>query len=269
MNYQLIALDIDGTLTNDEKKLTPATRNALFTAQEKGLRLVLASARPSPGLFKLRDELEMSKHNGILMSYNGGRITDCKGNVLSETVMDIEETRRILRFLETLPVTVILDDGKIFYVTDKNGYKVEYECWNNQMTCKEVKNLADFLSFSPVKILMSLDPEIILPIQAKIAAYLPKGLTVVRTAPFYLEIIPSSINKGKGLRDICNIYSIQISNSISFGDSENDIPMLQTAGMGVAMANADEAVKKAANMVTSSNNEDGIFAALEKLGVIS
>ena len=266
MEYQLIAMDLDGTLNNDQKIITEKTKTALMAAQERGIRLALASARPSPGLFKERDILRLQDHQGILMSYNGGRIVDAAtGKVLFETSMDLDQTKQVLRRLEELPVTPILDDGVQFYVADKNGYKVDYECKNNQMTCTEVGNLADFLTFAPIKILMSVQPEELPQVQQQIAAFLPEDLTVVQTAAFYLEVIPKIINKGQGIRDICTVLGIAPAQVISFGDAANDIPMLREAGMGVAMGNAADAVKAAADMVTLSNNDDGIAAALEKL----
>lgn len=266
MEYKLIAMDLDGTLNNDQKIITEKTKAALMAAQKRGIRLALASARPSPGLFKERDILRLQDYNGILMSYNGGRIVDAAtGKVLFETSMDLAQTKQVLRRLEALPVTPILDDGVQFYVADKNGYKVDYECKNNNMTCTEVGNLADFLSFAPIKILMSVQPEELAEVQKQIADFLPETLTVVQTAAFYLEVIPKVINKGQGIRDICAVLGIDPSEVISFGDAANDIPMLREAGMGVAMGNSAEAVKAAANMVTLSNNEDGIAAALEKL----
>lgn len=266
MDYKLIAMDLDGTLNNDQKIITEKTKAALMAAQKRGIRLALASARPSPGLFKERDILRLQDYNGILMSYNGGRIVDAAtGKVLFETSMDLAQTKQVLRRLKALPVTPILDDGVQFYVADKNGYKVDYECKNNNMICTEVGNLADFLSFAPIKILMSVQPEELAEVQKQIADFLPETLTVVQTAAFYLEVIPKVINKGQGIRDICAVLGIDSSEVISFGDAANDIPMLREAGMGVAMGNAVEAVKAAANMVTLSNNEDGIAAALEKL----
>ena len=266
MKYRLIAMDLDGTLNNDEKQITEITKNALMAAQQKGIRLALASARPSPGLYRERDVLHLQDHEGILMSYNGGRIVDAAtGKVLFETSMPLDETKAVLRFLENLPVTPILDDGVQFYVTDRNAYMVEYECWNNQMVCSEVENLADFISFAPVKILMSVQPEILKDVQAQIAAFLPEDLTVVQTAAFYLEVIPKVINKGQGLRDICRTLGISPEEVIAFGDAANDIPMLQAAGVGVAMGNAADAVKAAADRITRTNNEDGIAAALAEL----
>ena len=264
MQPQLIALDLDGTLTNDRKEITGRTAACLKAMQKKGVRLVLASARPSPGLWKESALLELPEHGGILMSYNGGRIVDAKtGSTMYETAMLWEMAVQVLRKLEEYPVVVILDDGRQFYVTDPDGYKVEYECRNNHMTCSKVDNLADFISFAPIKFLLAAEPRIIKTVQSRIAAWLPEELTVVQTAPFYLEIIPASINKGEGLRRICSLLHIPIEQTIAFGDSENDIPMLQAAGIGAAMGNAAKEVKEAADIVIGSNNEDGIAAYLD------
>lgn len=263
--YKLIAMDLDGTLNNDEKRITEKTLNALLEAQKKGIRLALASARPSPGLYKERDILQMAENGGILMSYNGGRIVEAgTGKVLFETAMDVETARSVLKFLEKLSVTPILDDGVQFYVTDPEGYKVQYECWNNQMECVRVDDLAEYLSFAPVKILMSVQRSQLPAVQEKITTFLPESLTVVQTAPFYLEVIPKTINKGQGVRDICKMLGLHTGEVIAFGDAANDIPMLEAAGMGVAMGNAQQPVKDAADFVTTSNNEDGIAYALEK-----
>ena len=263
MNLKLIALDIDGTLTDDSKKIMPDTKRALMEIQEKGVRVLLASARPTPGLYDMAEQLQLKKYQGILMAYNGGKIVDASdGKTLSEIHMDQEQTRVLLRFLDTLPVTVILEDGVQFYVKDYKGYKVEYECKNNRMNYTEVENLAEFLHFSPIKLLLSADPSYILDIQKTIAAHLDETLTVVRTAPFFLEIIPSEINKGKGLQDVCERIGVSLEDAAAFGDSENDISMLKTAGCGIAMGNADQAVKAAADRVTLSNNEDGIAYAI-------
>ena len=266
MDCKLIAMDLDGTLNNDEKRITPKTLQVLMQVQKRGIRLALASARPSPGLYKERDILGLQEHGGILMSYNGGRIVDAASDeVLFETAMDLQQTKRVLRLLKQLPVTPILDDGKRFYVTDAAGYKVDYECKNNAMECTVVEDLEQFLSFAPMKILMSVQPELLTAVQKEIAASLPPMLTVVQTAPFYLEVIPKTINKGQGIRDICNILGIETQQVIAFGDAANDIPMLRAAGVGVAMGNAADNVKAAADMVTLSNNHDGVAVALEKL----
>ena len=265
MDIKAIFLDLDGTLNNDQKQITPRTVESLMLAQRRGIKLILASARPSPGLYKERDILHLQSYGGVLMSYNGGRIVDAATNgVLFETAMDLQQAKAVLRYLKQLPVTPILDDGQRFYVTDEAGYKVQYECQNNRMHCLRVEDLADFLSFRPVKILMSVEPEKLPWVQKQIAAFLPQSLTVVQTAPFYLEVIPATINKGRGVLDTCAALCIDPVDTVAFGDAENDIPMLRSAGIGVAMGNAAASVQKAAHEITASNNEDGIALWLEK-----
>lgn len=269
MKLELIALDIDGTLTNSRKEVTPETLKALLEAQSRGTRLMLASARPAPGLFAMRDLLEMREHGGILMSYNGGRIVDAgTDRTLFQLGMELDTAKRLLRRLKAFPVTPIIDDGRVFYVTDPQGYKVEFECRNNRMECVAVDDLAEALTFTPVKILMAVQPECLLAVQARVAEILPEELVVVRTAPFYLEIVPKAVNKGQGLLDVCRVLNIDPANTAAFGDAENDIPMLQAAGMGVAMGNAEQAVKALADHVTCSNDEDGIAAALKYISTL-
>ncbi len=264
MRYRLIALDLDGTLNNDRKTIDPPTKSALLAAQARGIRLALASARPMPGLYRERDALELCAHRGLLMAYNGGAIAEAEGGrLLYAAPMKLEAARQVLRFLEKLPVTPILDDGALFSVKARNGYKVEYECRNNRMRCVERSDLAGTLDFAPYKILLAVSPERIREIQREIADALPAGLSVVQTAAFYLEVIPAGTDKGEGLRRVCRVAGIDPSQAIAFGDSENDIPMLRAAGLGIAMGNADDAVKAAADRITLSNNDNGIAAALE------
>ena len=232
MEYRVIAMDLDGTLNNDEKVITPRTREALMRVQEQGVRLVLASARPTPGLYKESRALELEKHRGILMAYNGGRICAADtGETLFETCMPRELAAQVLRHLEKFPVTPILDDGRQFYVQDKQGYMVDYECRNNQMTCTEVENLADFISFSPIKILMSGQEKELPGLIKDIEAPFGDKLHVVMTAPFYLEVIPREIHKGQGLREVCKLLQVEPSQVIAFGDAQNDIPMFHQAGL--------------------------------------
>ena len=269
MKVQLIFLDLDGTLTNDEKRITPETLSALTAAQKQGIRLVLASARPAPGLYRECDALSMRDFGGILMSYNGGCITDASsGEVYFKTAMERETAGTVLSLLDDLPLTPILDDGKDFLVRDREGFMVAYECANNCMRCREYPELAEALDFDPVKILFSMQPDELPKLQREIRRRLDgKGLmdlSVVQTAPWYLEVLPAAINKGQGLLDCCRILGVPVEGSLAFGDAENDVPMLRAAGVGVAMGNASEEVKAAADLVTADNNSDGIALALRR-----
>ena len=265
MEYRLIAMDLDGTLYDSKKRIDPRTVDALLRAQAAGMRLALASARPLPGLYHARDALRMKEFGGALIACNGGRIADAAtGTMLHEESMTLDAARDVLRALKSLPCTPILDDGVRFYVTDKRAYMVEYECWNNRMECTEVPDLAAFIHFAPAKLLLSMQPAELPALQARIAAMLPEELAVVQTADFYLEIVPRSVNKGKALADTCRALGIDPARSVAFGDAPNDIPMLRAAGLGVAMGNAGESVKAAADRITLTNDEAGIAAVVEE-----
>lgn len=266
MDIALIAMDLDGTLYDSRKEIDPRTAEALLRAQRAGVRLALASARPLPGLYHARDALRMRNFGGALIACNGGRIVDAKtGALLHARGMTLSEAKTVLRALEALPCTPILDDGERFYVTDRTAYKVDYECWNNRMTCREVGNLADFIAFEPAKLLLSVQPPELPALQAHIASILPDTLAVVQTADFYLEVLPKGVHKGQALLDACAALSIDPARAAAFGDAENDIPMLREAGLGVAMGNADPRVKAAADRVTLSNDEAGIAEVVEEL----
>ena len=199
--------------------------------------------------------------------YNGTTYLPVRAltNMLTDKNVSWDQDTHTVEINSPSGQTVILDDGRQFYVTDRYGYMVEYECWNNNMGCVEAVHLETCLEFDPVKILMSVKPDQLSAVQEEIRARLPELFTVVQTAPFYLEIIPREINKGDGLKQICRALQIDISETIAFGDSENDIPMLRAAGIGVAMGNAVRAVQETADDVTLSNNEDGIAYYLKRL----
>lgn len=264
MKYKLIALDLDGTLNTDEKTITPRTRDALLKAQQQGLTVALCSARPVPGLYKDMRTLELENYHGMLISYNGGKILRADDKkVLHQQVFPRELAKEVLRHLENYPVTPIIDDGERFYVTDKDGYKVQHECWNNQMECTEVPSLTDYLNFDLVKILMSVQPEELWNILPKVSKPFENDLVFVRTAPFYIEAMPKGLNKAEGLRRTCELLHISPEEVIAFGDAENDLEMIKFSGRGVAMGNACDALKEAADEITLTNNEDGIAHSLE------
>lgn len=269
MGYKMIVLDIDGTLTNDEKMITPKTLDALKRAQKAGILLVLASGRPAAGLEKLSRELELDQHHGILLSYNGGKVLDAQdGRIFYEKSIPMERAIAVLKHLEQFPVTPMTYQENYLYVPDRNGYKVSYESSINGIAVKETGSLSGFLNFSPVKILMAAPEEVLLARMEEITAPFAEEFSFVMSAPFYLECNRKGINKAASLDCVCRSLGISQDNIISFGDAQNDITMVEYAGLGVAMGNACQELKAVADEVTLSNNEDGIAAVLEKhLGI--
>lgn len=260
-----IILDLDGTLNNDEKKITPKTQAALLAAQEQGAKIVLASGRPTSGFKREIEALQLDKHENYILSYNGGKIINIKTNeVIYENAIPMPLAKEVCRHLEQFDVTPIVDDGATIYTTDPNGFMIPYESKGNYLAIQQVENIADAIDFSPVKILIASPNEILIPLLEDISAPFKEQLNFTLSAPFYYEATMSGIDKASSLKKLCALLSIDTKDMIAFGDAQNDASMVQLAGYGVAMGNACDALKEIADEITLSNNEDGIAHTLAK-----
>ena len=208
MKYKLIAVDLDGTLYNDQLKITSDTLNTMIKAQEMGIRIALASGRPLPGLFHARDLLKLNEHHGMLVAYNGGKVVDTTTNeVLYDKYIPDDLAMELLEHLKDYPVNPIIDDGKVLYVTDKNGYRVKEEALNDSMEYVEVPSLTEHLDFHLNKILTAVDPQKTYDVLETIGMPFRDQVTFVRTAPYYIEAIPVGTSKASGLS---NVFSAEI-----------------------------------------------------------
>lgn len=274
MAFKAILLDIDGTLYNTKKEVTPKTLEILKKAQDHGIRLILASGRTVQGLMHLAGLLEMEKHHGLLIACNGGRVVDVEsGQELFSKTIPIEEAQSVLRHLENFKARPVIDRDDYMYVKDVfdntitvNGEKrniLEYESRSNGYSLCEKKDLAGFADFPLCKILTYGDPEYLQAHHTEMAAPFEGRLNMVFTAPFYFEYTAKGVDKAKALDTILPQLGLEPEELIAFGDAQNDKTMLEYAGCGVAMDNADPALKEIADYVTRSNDEDGIAFALE------
>ncbi len=270
MPFRLIALDIDGTLTNDRKEITPKTREALKAAQERGCRLALVSGRPQKGLEKESKLLEMNRHHGLLISYNGGKITDATTKeVLLEQSIPRDTAVSLLRHLRQFDgITRMMDDGTHLLADRENGYRTEYESQNSAMPLRTVRCLADAaaqMETPPFKIMMAAPPETLRDISDALSAPFEDALSFQFTAPFYYEATAKGISKATALEKVCQILYISPREVIAFGDAQNDIPMICFAGWGVSMGNGCQELKEKADEITCSNNDDGIAKTLQRI----
>lgn len=276
MAIKAIALDIDGTLTNDRKVITPRTKEALLAAQDSGIKLILSSGRPVQGLRAIASELQLETHDGLLVAFNGAHVVDAQTDeVLFDQPMEEEVLRALVAHMRGFDVIPWITEGKYLFV--ERGARhlityreapfdiVEYERRMCDLELVEVDDLLEVCSRPQDKLLCASEPEYLQ--QHWRAMYEPffDSLSGMFTADFYFEFMAPGITKGNALAGALPKVGIDASEVITFGDAQNDISMLEWAGMGVAMGNATEAAKAAADMVTGSNNEDGIASALEKI----
>lgn len=264
MKYKLLALDIDGTLTNSQKQISPKTRQALMEAQQKGLRLILASGRPTDGVRPLARQLEMEKYGGFILSYNGARVIDLSNEqVVYEKTLAPEIIPVIGELAHKYKIGVLTYvDGAVITETPEDPY-IQLEARINGLPLKGVENFAEAVTEKEPKCLMTGDGEYMGKIEPEIAAALG-NLSVYRSEAYFIEIMPENIDKAVSLEKLCEYVGVTREQLAACGDGYNDMPMIRYAGLGIAMANAKEPVREAADVITLSNDEDGIAAALEK-----
>lgn len=264
-NTKVIVMDVDGTLSTNNRTISKKTKDALMKCQELGIILVLASGRPTNGLIELANELEMDKYNGLLVSYNGSKVVDyTTKEVLFNETLSIEEAKKILNHIKKFNITPMIDDGVNMYVEDLKGPYVEYESEGGNFILKQVDDLENFINFEPNKILTSGEPEYLKEIFNEMKEPFNNDINCVFTASFYVEYTANGIDKAKAIDSVLKPLGYKRDEIIAFGDGHNDASMLAYAGLGIAMENAVEDLKEVADFVTLSNEEDGIAYALNK-----
>ncbi|MBC1680836.1 HAD family phosphatase [Listeria welshimeri] len=273
MTTQAIILDIDGTLLNDDKKISPETKKALITAQQNGVKLILASGRPTTGMHLYAEQLEMKKYHGLLVSYNGAKVVDCqtKEELFNQT-LTIAEGKAVLEHMKQFEVKVMIDKDDYMYVNNVYDcyipYKgeeiniIQYESRGGNFKLCEKEDLAAFLDYRINKILTAGDPDYMQKNYQAMMAPFKNTLNCVFTADFYFEFTAKNIDKAKALDTVLTPMGIHTENIIAFGDGHNDITMVKYAGTGIAMDNAVPELKAVANSITLSNNKDGIAHVL-------
>ncbi|WP_437828238.1 Cof-type HAD-IIB family hydrolase [Niallia taxi] len=274
-DIKVIIMDVDGTLTNNEKVITAKTKEVLVKAQKAGAILVLASGRPTSGLRDIAKELEMEKHHGLLVSFNGSKVVDCETNeVLFNETMSVDEGQEVLEHMKKFEVIPIIDKDNYMFVNDVfnneidyNGNSIniiKYESRGGKFNLCEIEDLAAFADYPLNKILTAGSPDYLQQHYKEMMEPFKEKLNCVFTAPFYFEFTAQGIDKAKALDTVLIPRGYKREEMIAFGDGHNDATMVEYAGIGVAMANAVDDLKAVADEVTRSNEEDGIAYTLSK-----
>ena len=262
--YRAIALDLDGTLTNHEKVVTPKTREALLKAASEGAVIILASGRPTYGIEPVAECLELNKQGGYILSYNGGNIVNAQtGEKLFSQFLPDEVIPELYAYAEENGHALLGYAGNEIITEMPDDQYVKEESRINKMNIRKVENLFEALEPHPTKLLMTGDPTLMLKAEEELVEKLGDRMDIFRSAPFFLELVPKGIDKAKSLSRLLTKINLTPADMIAFGDGYNDLSMLKLAGMGVAMENAAPEVRAEADYVTLSNEEDGVAAALE------
>jgi Cof subfamily protein (haloacid dehalogenase superfamily) len=264
MAYKMIVLDLDDTLLRDDLTISDRTLASLQRAQTEGLRVILASGRPTGAIWRYAKELQIERHGGFLISFNGAVVTEAAtGTTLFQTSLT-KETIHELYDLSVAHGTLILS-----YVDDKivTPQANEWADVEQSLTGMEIRVVPDFKAAVQVdctKAILLQEPAFLGSVAEKLRPAVQDRLNMSISKPFFLEFTGKGIDKRHSLARLCETLAILSSEVIAFGDSYNDVGMIEFAGLGICMANGPAEVRAKADHVTASNMEDGIAVALEK-----
>ena len=275
MGIKAIVMDVDGTLTNDKKEITPKTREVLLKAQKQGILLILASGRPTTGLVEMGKVLEMDKNNGLFISYNGSKVVNFQtGEELFNEPLKLEDAKAVLEHMKKFEIKPMIDKGDYMYVNDVYNCMIrfrgepfnviKYESRGGNYKLCEIDDLAAFVDYPLNKILTAGEPEYLQEHYIEMMEPFKDKLNCMFTGPFYFEFTAKDIDKAKALDTVLKPLDITADEVIAFGDGHNDISIIKYAGIGVAMENAVSDLKEAADEITLSNEQDGIAESLLK-----
>ncbi len=260
--YKLVALDMDGTLLNDNKKINDRVKKAIADAREKGVKVILSSGRGFKGIEKYVRELQLDE---LVVSLNGAVVTDASGERIVFSIhMEPDVSRRIMELQREYDIFSINFIGEKMYVEEFNE-KAMYFATFEGVEVIAVGNMMEFYNSQPIgKMLMIEEHEKYGMFKQRLLEELGQYINATFSLPDFLEIYNINVNKGIILRKVAEYYDIKREEVIAIGDGENDISMIEYAGLGVAMENAMDSVKNAANLITKSYVEDGVAHVIEE-----
>ncbi|MDL4840546.1 Cof-type HAD-IIB family hydrolase [Aquibacillus rhizosphaerae] len=264
MSYKMIVLDLDDTLLRDDHTISSRTKQALMKAQENGIKVVLASGRPTFGMKAIAEELSLAEYGSCILSFNGGKIINCHSNEdLFSSTLSVQDVQRLYELSRREDIFIHTYVGDEIITQDDNPYtKIESEITG--LPIKLVTNFVESISVPVVKALMVGDPDKLKVIETKLQAELANEYSVMRSKPYFLEFTEKGVTKGTSLNHLIKELGIKREEVIAIGDSYNDQAMIEFAGLGVAMGNAPDDIKKIADYVTDTNMNDGVAKVVEK-----
>lgn len=265
MAYKALALDLDGTLMDSNKKLSEVNKKAIWKAIDKGVEVILASGRPLFGVQPVADMLELKERGGYILACNGGSIFDCRTEklIFSKQIPDkcINDICRIAKLNKVQPLTYL--GNKILAESDEDEYVIK-EAFCNSTQIKVVEDLADFVDYPAEKFLVVGEHTKLLPVKEALGRLYGDVLEIFFSEEYFLEIVPQNVTKGEALSALMGILGIDREELIACGDAMNDVSMIKCAGLGVVMENAYENIKQYGDYIAPSNDDDGVAAVIER-----
>ena len=265
--YKLIAIDMDGTLLNDLHEVTEEVRDALHAAKAQGVKIVLCTGRPLGGVSRYLEELNLNEDGDYVIAYNGALVQNTHTQkVVSELTLRYEDLKSLYELSQTLDTPMHFFDSSYLYTPNRDisPYTV-YESNVTQVPLR-FRTMEEIPEDILVTKAMYIDePGKLDRTIAAIPEEVKERYTMVKSSPFFYEILHPAASKGNAVRQLADLLGIAREEVMTIGDNGNDLTMIEWAGCGVAMGNAIPEVKASANYETKSNNENGVAHAIHEL----
>ena len=263
---KLLALDLDGTLFTKDKQVTAENRAALKAAEAKGVHVVITTGRPLPAINHVLEDLGLLDDKHYSVTFNGGLVQRNNGDILIKKEMTRDDLKQIYAVFEPLGLPMdVISDGIVYGVPSKGNHSL-YRQANPTLTFVDVESIDDIPENIVYNKVVTVCEEAFLDAQIqKIPDRLYQAFEVFKSREIILEVMPKGVHKAVGLRLLTDYLALDKSQVMAMGDEENDLTMLEWAGLGVAMANAVPKVKAVAKAVTTKTNEEsGVAEAIHK-----
>jgi Cof subfamily protein (haloacid dehalogenase superfamily) len=262
-SIRLIALDLDGTLIDDEQRFSTRVMRTIAQAQERGVAVTLATGRSPLATRRFADALHIS---APLICYQGGMIAELGGHVLHRVSLDRNLAARVISLAQSRGWHVNLYQDGLLYLTVLRHPMEFYEGLLNP-SAQLVPDFHRLLDHDPDKVLIVAEgngDEI----YAEMHAQFDDQMQIVRSHELFIEANPLGVDKGTGLAWLAGHLGVPQSQVMAVGDQDNDAPMVAWAGLGVAMGNGSTACKAAADWIAPPISEDGAAVAIEKFALV-
>ncbi|MDF7627608.1 Cof-type HAD-IIB family hydrolase [Lactobacillaceae bacterium L1_55_11] len=263
---KIASIDIDGTLLNDNREITPAVKQAIADAEAKGVKVVITTGRPLSGVKKILDELGMDGDDQYVITHNGGLIESASGKrTLFRAELSLAQFKMIQDFMDAHDTYVQVESADRAYTIDhKIGYWASYENVLVDLPLQVFENLDEMAHVEFIKAIAMANKDDLDKVQADVPASIKDDVAVVRSTAQNLEFMNKTASKGNALMALAKELGVNPKDTLAIGDQENDHSMIEAAGIGVAMGNAVPGIKAAADVETTDNNHDGVAEALKK-----
>jgi Cof subfamily protein (haloacid dehalogenase superfamily) len=266
-SIKLVAIDLDGTLLDDSKQVSKSTARALAGLRERGVKLLIASARPPRSVRHIYKALNLDTWQ---VNYNGAMIWDEPGQkVILHKPMEGKLVKLIVdvarqAYSGVLVTCEIIDH----WYTDRD--EQHYTTETGRLFKPDViAPLESFCTMPITKLLLLGPPPVMDALRPELAKIFDDRVSILRTDPDSLQFMDKRVSKGLAVRIAARHYGVAMKQVMSIGDAPNDVGMLQLSGVAVAMENGHDVTKKAAHWIAPSNNNEGVYAALKKFGLCS